>query len=288
MSPQTNPSDVFNSQVVIGLVDERLFANTTLLNSGYIGDARNSASISPKGDKVTVVRSVPVEANNKVQTNPRTGTAVAADTVKFDSDDYDVISKILAYDMDERAMQIMANVADPNQFMADEVVKLADAFIQKHLIDAGVAGGIPYPEASGKANWKGLRRAVTKAWGEKNQNSTPLAIVHPDVMFDISTSEGGVFAGTSSIESGKVYSFAGMNFMQLEAIPKSGDVYSNLILLPNALMFFSDREMGYHEQRKAHTTTWQMDWDFAFAGFLTKAKPTGCIVYQAGSTIDAE
>lgn len=293
--PQTSPSDVFNWEVVVGLVDERLFANTTLLNSGYIGDASNSASRSPKGDTITVVRTVPVAGNKGVQVNARTGAPVDADKVSFDSDEYPVVSRILAYDMDERAMAIMANLRDPNEFMADEVVKLANVHIQNALIAAGVTGGLEYVDPVGVANWKGIRKATTTKWGEKqNQFGKPLLVCHSRVMYDISTTEeamkAGIFGINGVVESGQVYQFAGVNLMQLDSITQNQDgTYNNLILLPNALQFYNDEGgMGYHEQRKAHTTTWQLDWDFSFAAFLSKQKPIGCIVYKVASSLDGD
>jgi hypothetical protein len=288
---QTSPSDVFQFEVVLGLVDERLFDFTTLLNSGYVGDARNGAQMNVKGDTVTVIKSVTVPANLGVQTNPRTGNAVTADKVEFDSDEYTVNSKILAYDMDQRAMRILQNATDPNAYMADEVMKRSSINIQAALLAAGVADGLEHVDSVGVANWKGLRKAVTLKWGEKQDMlGPPLLICHPNVMFDISTTEeamkSGVFGLNGVIESGKVYTFAGLNLMQLGAVTSNGDgTYNNLIVTPGALQYFQDEQIGYHEQRKAHTTTWQMDWDFSYAAWLSAQQPTGAIVYKVASAI---
>jgi hypothetical protein len=291
---QTSPSDVFQYEVVLGLVDERLFDFTTLLNSGYVGDARTSAQMNVKGDTVTVIKSVVVDANLGVQVNPRSGSAVTADKVEFDSDDYTVNSKILAYDMDQRAMRILQNAVDPNSYMADEVMKRSSINIQAALLAAGVADGLEYIDTVGIANWKGLRRAVTLKWGEKQDAlGPPLLICHPNVMFDITCTEeamkSGVFGVNGVIESGKIYTFAGLNLMQLGAVTQNEDeTYNNLIVTPGALQYFQDEQIGYYEQRKAHTTTWQLDWDFAYAAWLSEQKPNGAIVYKVATAIDAE
>lgn len=289
--PQMSPSDVYQWEVVAGLVDERLFPNTNLLNSGYIGDARNGAEMSPKGDTITVMKSKVVSGNLGVQANPRTGSAVTPDKVEFDSDTYAVISKILAYDMDERAMKIMANAVDPNQYMADEVVKLMSGHIQQALIAAGVTGGSAFLDGFGQVNFKGIRRAMTALWGEKlDMLGAPLMVLHPNCMYDLLCSEEvqkvGTFGGQSVIQNGKVIQFAGLNLMQLAQIPQVDGVYQNLILTPKALQLFKDEGLRYYENHKAHTTTWQLDWAFSYAAFMTEQKPTGVIKYQVASTLD--
>lgn len=292
---QTSPADVFQFEVVAGLVDERLFDFTTLLNSGYVGDARANAQTNVKGDTITVIKATTVEANLGVQVNPRTGSAVTPDKVEFDSDEYTMVSKILAYDMDQRAMRLMEQVADPNEFMANEVLKLQRSNIQNALLAAAVSGGIEFIDAVGVANWKGFRRAVTTAWGEKQDAlGAPLLIVHPNVMYDITCTEeamkAGVFGLNGVIESGKVYTFAGLNLMQLGAVTQDEGTgkYNNVILTKDALQYYQDEEIGYHEQRKAHTTTWQLDFDFSYAAWLSEQKPTGAIVMPLASSIDAE
>lgn len=289
---QMNPSDVYQWEVVAGLVDERLFPKTLLLNSGYVGDARTSASMSPKGDTITVIKSVQVDGNLGVQTNPRTGNAVTADTVKFDSDTYTVESRIMAYDMDERAIGIMANAVDPNQYMADEVIKLMSGHIQKGLIDKGVAGGMAFADDAGIINFRGIRKAMTAKWGEKIDDlGQPLMILHPNVMYDLLCSEEvqkvGTFGGNSVIQNGEIVRFAGLNLMQLAQVPQVNGVYQNLIVTKGALQLFKDEGLKYYENHKAHTTTWQMDWAFSFCAFMTEQKPTGVIKYQVPSTLDA-
>lgn len=289
---QMSPSDVYQWEVVVGLVDERLFPNTLLLNSGYVGDARSGAQMNVKGDKITVIKSVKVGSNLGVQNNPRTGSAVTADKIEFSSDEYDVLSRILAYDLDERAMKIMANAADPNTYMADEVLKLMSAHIQKGLIDAGVAGGMPFEDQAGVINFKGIRKAMTAKWGEKiDSMGSPLLILHPNVMYDLLCSEEvqkvGTFGGNSVIQNGEIVRFAGLNLMQLAQVPVVDGVYQNLIVTKNALQLFKDEQMRYYENHKAHTTTWQLDWAFSFCAFMTEQKPTGVIKYQVPSTMDA-
>lgn len=289
---QMSPSDVYQWEVVAGLVDERLFPNTTLLNSGFVGDARSGAQMSPKGDTITVIKSTKVSGNLGVQTNPRTGNAVTADKVEFDSDTYAVLSKILAYDMDERAMRIMANAVDPNQYMADEVIKLMSGHIQAALINAGVSGGMAFQDDASIINFRGIRKAMTAKWGEKmDQLGSPLMILHPNVMYDLLCSEEvqkvGVFGGNSVIQNGEIVKFAGLNLMQLAQVPNVNGVYQNLIVTPGALQLFKDEGLRYYENHKAHTTTWQMDWAFSYCAFMTERKPTGVITYQVPSTMDA-
>lgn len=290
--PQMSPSDVYQWEVVAGLVDERLFPRTTLLNSGYVGDARSSAQMSPKGDTVTVIKSVKVNENLGVQNNPRTGSPVAADKVKFDSDTYAVLSKILAYDLDDRALKIMANAVDPNQYMADEVIKLMSGHIQSALIGAGVSGGSAFEDGAGVINFKGIRKAITAKWGENADiMGSPLLILHPNVMYDLLCSEEvqkvGTFGGQSVIQSGQIVQFAGLNLMQLAQVPQIDGVYQNLIVTRDSLQLFKDEGLQYFENHKAHTTTWQLDWAFSYCAFMTEQKPTGVIKYQVPSTMDA-
>lgn len=291
---QMSPSDVFQPEIVVGLVEERLFDKTTLLDSGYIGDARKNVRTNVTGDKITVIRSVPVASNKNVQVNPRTGTPVEADKFKFESSDYDVVSRILAYDLDERAMNTLASVKDPDAHMAETVLKLASSHIQTSLINVGISGGEQFVDAIGSANWRGLRKAVTRIWGDKMDDlGKPLCILHPNVMYDLSCTEeaqkSGIFGTNGTIQNGIVYTgFAGMNFMQLSAVPNVDGVYQNLIITPEALQFYADEGMGYYEQRKAHTTTWQIDWDFSFCSFKPPAQPNGVIVYEVPSTMDDE
>lgn len=287
----TRPSDIFQPEVVCGLVDERLFAETSLLSSGYIVDARKNVSANVKGDKITVIRTEEVLTNKGVQTNARDGVALDADALKFASDEYNVSSKMVCYDMDEFAMTLLNQIKDANAHVAGEVMQRSAAHIQEALINAGVQGGIEFADRENTISWKGLRRAITKSWGEKmDKLGAPLLIVHPNVMYDLTCTEqamkSGLFGGNSIITSGKIYQFAGLNVMQLSAIPLVGDKYQNLIITPNALNYYQDEAMGYFEQRKAHTTLWQLDWDFRYAAWLSKNRPNGAIVYQVASKID--
>lgn len=287
---QTSPSNVFSPQVVVDLVSEQLFPKTTLLNSGYIKDARANANTNVKGDQITVIRQEKVDANLGVQGNPRTGAPVTPDRIQMTSDTHNLVSKMLAYDMDDRAMTLLNQVGDANQFMADEVLKLIRSHVQSALIGAGMGTTLTYEEIAGGVNWRGLRRCLTRNWGENNDSlGVPLFICHPDVMFDLTCTEEarktGIFGGSSIIESGSVYKFAGLNVMQLGSVEKTADVYHNLIVLPGALNYYQDEGIGYSEQKLAHTTTWQMDWDFMYAAFLSQQAPIGCIKYDCVSTI---
>ncbi len=216
---------------------------------------------------------------------------MTADKEQFSSFEVDIEDDMLAYDLDTKAMRMMARLADPNTALADRVVYKANLHIQKAIIAAGEAAGIVYKDPEGAMTWNGIRRGLTKSWGEKNDVGIPLNIVHPNVMHDLITSDEAkkslIFGGKETIESGTIYQFAGTKVMQLGSITKNADgTYNNLIVLPGMLQFWNDEDLQFGVQRRSKTTTYELDWWFSFCAFVKKSTPTGVIVFQAPATLD--
>lgn len=291
---QTNPSDVFQLEVVAALVSEQLFANATLLNTGYIADGRKTAIRDGMADKIIFPKEVIVGANTGVRTNPKTGTPLTGDKLQFDKDEETVQYKMVPYDMDQTALSMLSALTDPNQFMADRVRTLVDVHIQKALIDKGVAGGTAYTEdATATTDVKRLKKAVNKCFGEKrNAFGAPLLVAHTNVVHDLEVSDEfmkvGLYNpnGPGLVNTGQITHIAGINILALDSVPVTNGLYSNLILLPGAIEFWPNEELGYGEQRIGHTTTWMLDWWFSYATHISARKPLGVIAYQCVSSLD--
>lgn len=294
----TAPSDLFIPEIVGALADERLFKKNTLLKSGYIGDARNSAIVDGTGETIKFPKFVEVGGNLGVQTNAQTGTAVTADKFDMSFDPETVAHKIVAYDMEEYVVASLAKLADANSYMADEVVKRVDNHVQDALIScaetAATALSMVYT-AGGTGtettwSWNSMVEAGVNLWGEYAFGGPSLLVCHPNVAYDIFTSneakQVGTFGGPGSVQTGQVYFLAGKAILPLASITSTAGVYNNLVLQPGTLQFYPMTGIGYHEQRKAHTTLWQLDWDFAYATHFSRNKPYGGFIYKCISSLD--
>lgn len=289
----TGPSDIFSIQAVGALVSEQTWYNTALLRTGYIGDARATAIRDEKSSTVLFPKGVTVDANSGVQANGRAGSAVTADKIDIDYDTETVYSKIVAMDVDQRAMEMLAAMVDPNAYLADEVTKRIQEHLVSRILACGVAGGTAFTDALGTASIKGIWRAITENFGEwRTAFGPPLCIIHSKCLYDLEADESIMKAGTYGIgrmdlSQGQIVQYGGINFLPCDSVSTTGTTtYQNLIVLPNALQLWNGEDLWYGEQRLAHTSCWQLDWGFAYATHLSARKPTGCIKYLCASSLD--
>lgn len=289
----TAPSDIFSPDVVAGLAYEQAFERINLLKSGYIADARATATRENASDNVLFPYVKETAANAKVQVNPRTGVAVTPDKFEIDYETVALASKLISIQNDEKSLRKMAAHADPNQLMANTVTKWMQANIQAALITSGAATALTSTEVTNVANIKGIKKAMIVNWADDANEAAPLVVLHSKCAYDLEVSEEvmktGVYGG---LRPGEITSMAGINWLMLDQVTSSGSgaatLYNNLIIMPGALELWMDPNMGYGEQRTAATTAWISDWWWEFCTHLTRRNPRGVIKYICGSTLNTD
>lgn len=287
----TTPGDIWVPDVVGELAVAQVFEKVALLQTGFIGDARATAIRDGAGTAVLFPYIENTTTNRGVQANARTGSAVTPDEMTITYESASIVDKIVSYETDEKARRMIAQMADPNAYMAGVVQKKMAAHIQQALITAGAAGSQIYTDPANKISIQGLKKAMITSWGDKAFEERPLIVTHSHVQFDFDTSteviQSGVY-GTPGIDQIEVRYCAGMYFVTIDQIPSSNSVYSNLILRQGALELWMDpRGQGSGEQRVAGTTAYISDWWFEYATHISKNDPCGVIVYKVAASMDS-
>ena len=287
----TKPSDVFIPEIIGALANEILLSKDSLLSSGYIQDARTVAFRDGTGSKVVFPK---IETNTAaVVADPQDGNTVDAGSFTMGTDEEPVVDKIVAMDILDKTIKAMANgQLDPNAYVANFVAKKIRLNVQTALLAAGAASASKYTDPKGLGNWDGLMLAASRYWGEYAYDEPPLLVAHSKVVTDLVMSEeakkAGLYGGAPVVQSGQLMTFAGKNILPLDSVPAVNGKYQNLILRRDALSLWNQVDVQYGEQRKAHTTLWQMDWWFSYAVHLSADVPVGCIVYEVPALLDQE
>ena len=289
----TKPSDLLDIQIIGMLANEKLYSKSSLLSSGFVANANETARRGGSGTTI----SFPAFTTNDTdfETNPKDGNTVTSGSFAMTFRDETIIPVICPVDIEDSALIYMAEVANLEQYIADHVAKQARLEVQGSLITEAQTTsktfyGAPSSVAT-QASWDDLVKAKTTNWGEYAFDETDLFVCHSNVAHDLIKSpeakERGVYGANTTVTSGKIIEgFAGCSILPLDSITASNGVYPNLILKRDALMLWSGIAMKYNEQMKAHTTVWQLDWWFEYAVHLSTQAPVGAIKYFTTSTLD--
>lgn len=293
----TGTGDVFSPQVIADIVTKQLYAATPLLGTGYVSDARANAIRG--GDNTTVL--FPYikggDANAGVQANPRDGNAVTPDEFAISYGSETIYSKIVSYMSDEKALRMAAQTTDPNTWVAMDVIKRMRATLHAALIASGqaaaVAASSTYTEPTNQASIRGIKKAITKLWGEHAyDDGTPLCICNSKVADDLQNStevaQTGVYGYSASVPVGNVFQISGVAFFVSDHITVSDTKYPNLIVMPGALQLWADMALGSGQQRKPGTTAIVSDWWFEYATHTRTTLPVPAIEYICAATADSE
>lgn len=290
----TAPGDVFSPQVIAAVVTRQLYALTPLLNTGYVADARTSAIRGGDNTSVLFPYIKRADAALGVQVNPRTGSAVTADEFTISYDSANLVSKIISYENDEKALRMAAQTEDPDAWLAMDVIKQMRAKVQLDIIAAGLTGAYDVTPGENQATIKGILKAITSVWGEHAyDDGAPLCILNSKVAYDLQTStevaQTGLYGfNTGGVPTGTVFQIAGINFFVSDQIASSDDRYENLIVMPGALELWADMRIDSGVQRKPGTTAYVSDFWFEYACHLRYTLPVPAISYNVGATIDQE
>ncbi len=289
---QTNPSDIVDFDVVGDMAYDFLLANVSLLESGFV-ESGNLTGIYNEITGTVTFPKVTAIGDLGVQTNPKSGTPVAADKFTISSDTETVFDDIVAYDIDDKTVRMLAGfprVGDAEQFMAQQVAKLFQIRIQSKVITAAETTTLVTADSAGTASWDAIMGSTVVNWGEHAWDSDSVLIAHSKVVLDLlkgdEAKQGGVYQPNSVISSGKLMDFAGHTVMPLDAITRDGTTgkYNNLIVRRGALKYFNIIGINHGMIRKAHTTTWQLDWWMSHVAHLMADLPLGVIKYQVGAS----
>lgn len=288
----TVPSDIFSPAIVTQIASEEAYESIPLLQSGYINDARGSATRVNGGTTISFPYLKDVSGNSGVQTNPRNGTQVTSDALEIDFEDVTMLSKIISFANDEKALQRISNFKDPNAWMAQIYKRKMSEHIQAAMIttadtttdELAIAGNITLA---------GIKKAMITVWGDKANNFTPLVALHSKVAYDLEISTELTNArqyGGNAFAPSPIMNVAGMNFIMMDGLPintaTTPDTFSGYIIAPGAIDLWMDpSDAGYGEQRRERTTTWVSDFWFDFATHLAVSSEPGVIRLETQSSL---